>query len=157
MSLPPREGGRVTYVGSEYDGDRLTIGDQGKVLSNGGSASHVIWASGERQGAITLTNNGDLLPMEQENPYQAQGHLVSLSVRQVYDRRGETGLYRVLAEEGHLSALAPAAEEALGIVTARLREDPAVQEVLASLDDDEGDAFVSYAALALMRETFGEQ
>lgn len=156
MSLPPREGSRVTFVGDEFSGEHLSVGDQGKVLSNGGSGSHVIWATGEREGAITLTSNHDLLPMDEVHGYQREGHIVSLSVRQIFDRGGETGLFLILAEEGHLASVAPAAEEALGIVTARLRDDPAVQEVLASLDDDEGDTFVSYAALALLRDAFGE-
>jgi hypothetical protein len=51
--------------------------------------------------------------------------------------------------------VAPAAEQALMSVTAQLREDPAVQEILASLDDDEAEGFVSYAALALLRDAFG--
>jgi hypothetical protein len=157
MSLAPREGAQVTFVGDEFSGERLSVGDQGKVLSNGGSGSHVIWATGERQGAITLTSHSDLLPAEEAGAYcHHEGHLVSLSVRQIYDRRGDTGLFKVLAEEGHLASVAPSAEEALGIVIARLRDDPAVQEVLASLDEDEGDSFVSYAALALLRDAFGE-
>jgi hypothetical protein len=156
MSLPPREGGHVTFVGDEFSGHHLSVGDQGKVLANGGSGSHVLWATGELEGKITLTANADLLPVDDTSTYQREGHIVSLSVRQVFDRRGAGGLYRVLAEEGHLAAVAPAAEEALSFVTSRLREDPAVQEVLGHLDDDEADGFVSFAALAMMRETFGE-
>lgn len=154
MSLAPREGSHVSFVGSEYDGDRLTVGDEGKVLSNGGSASHVLWATGDREGQITLTANNDLLAAEGQSVHHEA--LVSMAVRDVYDRRGNSGLLRVLANEGHLAAISPVAEEALELVTARIRDDAAVQEVLASLDDDEADGFVSFAALALMRDAFGE-
>lgn len=154
MSVAPREGAKVSFVGSEYDGDRLTVGDTGKVLSNGGSASHVLWSTGEREGEITLTANGDLLSEGGQTVHHEA--LVSMAVRDVFDRRGHEGLLRVLANEGYLAAISPVAEEALGLVTARIREDAAVQEVLASLDEDEGEGFVSFAALAMLRDAFGE-
>jgi len=151
MSLPPREGAKVTFVGDEYSGERLSVGDQGKVLSNGGSASHVLWLTGERQNAITLTAHTDILAMEEPDSYghQRNGHIVSLAVRQVFDRRGAPGLYRVMAEEGHFADMA---EEALSRVASLVREDPAIQEVLGHLDDDEADGFIQYAALALLRD-----
>jgi hypothetical protein len=152
MSTAPREGARVSFVGDEFNGDRLTVGDEGKILSNGGSACHVLWSTGERRGEITLTANHDLLAAG--GAQQGPG-LVSTAVRDVYERRGNQGLLAVMAEEGYLAAVAPAAEQALMSVTAQLREDPAVQEILASLDDDEAEGFVSYAALALLRDAFG--
>lgn len=156
MSLPLREGGRVTYIGSEYDGSHLTVGDEGKLLSHGGSACHVMWHTGERAGEITLTTNGDLMPQADADQAVRSGHLVSTAVRDTYDRQGNKGLLRTLAQQGFLASIAPATEEALEIVISHIRADAAVQEVLAHLDPDEGDGFVSFTALALLRDAFGE-
>lgn len=156
-SHPPREGSKVSYVGDEFNGDRLSVGDEGRVLSHGGSACHVIWASGEREGQVTLTANCNLLSTQPEAVFAREGHLVSMALRDIFEKRGNRGLLGVLAEEGALASLTPAADEALAFVMGRVRGDAGVQEVLAHLDEDEADEFVSYAALALLREAFGSE
>lgn len=150
------EGARVQYVG---DGDGgLSIGDRGKVLSNAGSGSHVMWQSGQRRGDITLVANMDLVATNgAQITYDDSletGQIVTFAVRDVYDHRGDVGLVNALNDEGHFATLGSIAEEALALVTARLREDASMREVLAQLDEDEGAEFISFTATVLLRDAF---
>lgn len=153
MNIP--EGARVSYVG---DGDDdLAVGDKGKVLSAAGSGSHVLWSSGARAGDITLTANMDLISSRTVDYDDSldTGCLVSVAVRETYDRGGEAALLNALNEEGHLATFAPFAEEALQMVASRIREDPSIREVLGQLEPDEGAEFIHLAASVLLRDAFG--
>lgn len=151
-----REGSRVAYVGDGDDG--LVPGDQGKVLANAGQANHVMWSTGVRAGEVTLTHEHDLVCQRQAARYEdlESGSLVTISVRNTWDRAGAVGLLNALNEEGHLATFAPIAEEAIRMVASRIRQDPSIGEVLARLDPDEGAEFVSFAATCLLRDAFGE-
>jgi hypothetical protein len=152
----PREGEYVAYVG-EGDDD-LAVDDRGKVLSAAGMGSHVLWSTGKRAGEITLTRNHDLV-VRRAARYDDDldsGVLVSIAVRDVYDRQGDRGLLRALADEGHFACFTPVAVEAVRLVAQRLREDPSIKEVLAHLDPDEGAEFVGKAAGLLLRDALSE-
>lgn len=150
------EGAIVAYVGE--GGDGLAVEDRGRVLSAAGSGSHVLWLSGAKMDQITLTANFDLVAMRDPGPrddsFESQG-IVSFAVRDVYDSRGETGVVNALITEGHFSTLVPVAEDALQFVCSRLREDPSMREVLASLDEEEGAEVINLAASVLLRDSFG--
>lgn len=153
-----REGAKVSYVG---DGDDdLAVGDRGKVISvAGSSASHVLWSTGKRLGQITLCDDADLVatPKAAALTYDGldSGSLVTIAVRDTYDAAGEVGLLNALNDEGHLASLSQIAEEAVQIVASRLRTDPSMTEVLASLEPEEASAFVSFTASVLLRDAFG--
>lgn len=156
----------VAYVG--HPGRGLDIGDEGLVLSSSGSACHVRWESGGLTGQITLTATNDLVPGEHSSPSAKHAYtsiedafgedaLVSCAVRDVYEAEGEAGLLQALAQEGHLTTLADAVEEAVGVVATRIRQDPSFQTVLGQLDDHEGDNLVNLAAVMLVREAFDKE
>ncbi len=149
------DGSRVSYVG---DGDdELAIGDEGKVLLSGVTGSHVIWTTGARTGDVTLTLNGDLVVTKAatRNDSLDSGGLVSVAVRQVYDRQGARGVLSALDTEGHLAPMVDLAESAIASLTATIRRDPSMREVLATLDEEGGSELVHLAAQALLREAFG--
>ena len=146
-----------SWVSSLTQDDGLAIGDRGRVLSAAGSGSHVLWSTGKRKGDLTLTANVDLVSSRTVdlNDDLDSGGLVSVAVRDTYDSGGEVALLNALNAEGHLATFAPIAEEALQMVTARIRQDPSIREVLANLDEDEGAGFISLAASVLLRDAFG--
>ena len=153
-----REGARVSYVG-EFADYGLAIGDQGRVIASSGAASHVRWASGPCQGQMLLVPNDDLVEAartgslaESVDDSLSSGSLVHVAVRDTYDLEGPEGVLAALAEEGHLAALSDLAEEALESVSARLRTDPSMVEVLAALDPEEQDALVTRTAMSLLRD-----
>jgi hypothetical protein len=152
-----REGAKVSYVG---DDDDLAVGDRGKVISSAGaSTSHVLWATGKRIGQITLVEDADLVssPKHAAVSYDGldSGSLVTISVRDTYDSAGEVGLLNALNDEGHLASLSAIAEETVQIVASRLRSDPSMKEVLASLEPEEASEFVTFTASVLLRDAFG--
>lgn len=152
----PREGQRVAFVGDPQDG--LQVGDCGKVLSSAEEGSHVLWSSGSRTGEVFLVENLDLVTSgATPRTYDDldSGSLVTIAVRDVYEGMGHVGLLNALNDEGHLATFAPIAEEAMQMVAARIRQDPSIGEVLASLDSDEGQEFVTLAVSVLLRDAFG--
>jgi hypothetical protein len=149
------EGSTVSYVGFEVDG--MAVGDHGRVLSEGGSGSHVIWNTGDRKGEITLVPDTDLVQVQGARiSYNdsLDGGLITIAVRETYDSGGAVALLNALNDEGHLATFAQIAEEAMRLVTARIREDSSIREVLAFLDDDEGSDLVGLATTALLRDAF---
>jgi len=151
------DGQKVAYVG---DGDNdLSVGDEGKVLSAGDTGSHVMWSTGSRAGDTTLTHNMDLVVTRRtaasyDNSLDS-GYLVATAVRLTFDRQGARGLIASLDNEGHLSTMGGLADDAIERLSAGIRIDPSMIEVLAELDDDEGSEVVHLAAKALLREAFG--
>ena len=157
-----REGAKVSFVG-EFADSGLAIGDQGLVIAASGHASHIRWTTGARVGQIDLVGNDDLVEATASRHVEAS--LASevdeslsdrafsrVAVRDTYDLEGPEGVLAALAEEGHLASLTDVAEEALSTVASRLREDPVLTRVLATLDADEADAFISLASTALLRD-----
>src|SRR5690606_9284029 len=154
-----REGQRVAYVG---DGDHdLLPGDRGKVASAERDASHVLWTTGAQAGNIIFHSNFDLISegkgSRPTTVDSLDGPLVSVAVRDTFERFGSTGLLNALNDEGHLSAFSGIAEEALEMVATKVRQEPAFREVLAQLEPEEGDEVVILASLALLRDAFGEE
>jgi hypothetical protein len=152
------EGSKVSYVG---DGDAdLRIGDRGKVIASDGGASHVRWLTGGREGDITLMDNLEIVANDQpdfDEDGLDSGHLVSFGVRAVFDRHGRRGLLNAMENEGHLTMLQPFVEETIQHITSRIRRDPSMVEVLASLDPEDGDEFVLHVATFLLREALSEE
>lgn len=151
-----REGKKVSYVGDGEDG--VVIGDVGKVVADAGDASHVRWASGSREGQITLVPDLDLVVARATSHVLADSMetaLVSVAVRDVYDSAGEAGLLNALNDEGHLATFSQIAEEAQQIVATRLRTDPSMVEVLARLEPEEASEFITFTASVLLRDAFG--
>lgn len=165
-----REGSAVTYVGGPIPvhgapGQRwdLSLGDQGRVLADVGSGCHVRWITGGMKGSTTLMSYDDLVPVGREVTVASalddsldDEHLMRVAAREVYDLSGPEGLLGALADQGVLSSLAGYAEDALGTLTGKIRQDPVVIEALSSLDADEQDSFMSYLATSLLRDATRE-
>lgn len=151
-----REGQKVAYVG---DGDHgLAPGDRGKVLSSEPGAAHVLWMSGAQQGGTLFHTNYDLVAHEAE-AYDTDFYgapLVTTAVRDTFDREGPEGLLNALNEEGHLATFGSHVEEAIAMVSSRIRQEPAFIEIMAELDVDEGEEVLSMATFALLVDAFGE-
>lgn len=158
-----RENAKVSYIGDGVGG--LALGDQGRVIADAGSAAHVLWTSGSLRGQMSLVGYEDLVePTGRQASVVAtvddslgDGPLVVTAVREVYDTFGPDGLLSALADEGHLASLASAAEEVFETVAGRVRSDPAFREVLARLDGEEQDAFVTHTTTALLRDALGRE
>jgi len=151
-----REGARVSYVG---ESPTLAIGDEGRVVAASGHASHVRWISGARTGSIDLVGNDDLVVATRTGTLAdvvddslSSVALVHIAVRDTYDLEGPLGLLNAFSEDGHLASLSELAEDALESVSSRLRNDPTMAEVLARLDPEEQDAFVTLTANVLLRD-----
>jgi len=152
-----REGAKVSYVG--YGEGGLAVGDQGKVVANAGSASHVRWSTGACVDQILLVRNEDLVQATatKDEIDFASAPLVAIAVRDVYDAGGEVGLLNALAEEGHLAGFTQIAEETLEWVQAQVAADPSVREALGHLEDQERTEMLSFMAVALLRDAFGRE
>lgn len=151
------EGLKVSYIGDP--GDDLDIGDTGKVIASDGQASHIRWLTGKSEGQITFNDDFDLVVISKEVGYDdlMSGSLVTVAVRNTFDKLGQAGLLNALNDEGHLSVFQPIAEEAISMVAARIRQDASFVEVLSELDSEEGNDFVTYASLALLNDAFGDR
>lgn len=151
------EGAKVAWIGPEEDG--LAIGDVGTVLEQGATGSHVRWDQGLRQGQIVLVRNDDLVISTSHNASLLDDSLdtplLRFSARQVFDARGEVGVVKAMETEGHLASWTSYAEEAFSMVSKRISEDPAMREVLAVLDEYEGQEVVRRATLRVLRTNWG--
>lgn len=166
------EGQRVAYAG---DTDPFNeVGSLGKVIALSGLAAHVQWTSGPKQGSIDLVEQNELVTST--DPIQAQAHSsqsdlfdyslgaeaalvsvpVSLQVRAVFEESGEDGVLNMLSEAGHLAMLDAYAEEAVGHLSARVRQDPNVSSILAQLAPDEAEMLVTKMASTLLTERLQE-
>lgn len=159
-----RDGQRVSFVGNPALG--LAMGDHGRVLSASGAASHVMWTSGARKGAVDLIDDVDLVPtrtasaaatvadaLDDSLHFEAS---VALAVRDTFDTEGAPGLINAMSEAGHLARLASAAEDALELVAARVREDIDIAPLLGQLDADEREQVISTLSTAVLRDAFSE-
>ena len=158
-----REGERVAYVGPEVDGRR--VGDEGQVVSTAGDSQHVVWSTGERQGAFDLIPDHELTPSANSREAASQtgiedsleyGPLLTFSARKVYEDSGNLGLITALADDGHLANLAGLAADYLDGLVEQVRSDASVQAALSDLDETEADELVLFAASVLVRDALGE-
>lgn len=150
-----RDGDSVYYTGRGRDG--AEVGDEGRVLAVTGGAAHVKWASGVRLGQVSLEDIEDLEPRRgvfrtELDDNLELGSLILHAARQRYDDAGAEGVLELMASEGHLAMLVPAAEQAIEAVSHQVRHDPSLQTLATSLDDDELEAVVRLASIALIRE-----
>jgi hypothetical protein len=151
------EGQEVTWTGPQIEGH--LPGDRGQLLSFAGrNVAHILWSTGVFTGDVEIVDIVDL----QAGRVAVRGlvddsleiPLSVFAVREVFDAEGEAGVLNAMASMGHLGTLAGIANEALGIVEARIRHDPSFLEVLAHLDDHEAEALVNLAATCLIRDAF---
>lgn len=154
------DGSRVTYTGPD-DGP-LKPGDQGSVLAVSGHAAHVQWRTGSLQGQVDIYDTDDLQPLTARQGALEDSLDDSLDVaglgrftaRQLYDETGPSGLLNAMANAGKLAAFQDIAEEALALITERLRTSASFTALAAHLDDDEADQMVRLASAALIRDAF---
>lgn len=147
-----RDGARVAYVGDDMR-TRLEIGDAGLVLACTGSASHVRWSTGAREGEIVLVPNMDLVAQGAHDVTPLfEGSLITTALRATYDERGATGVIQALGSEGHLGVLDTLVDDTLDFIAARLRNDISMQAVLDELGPDDGEAVLSVAARIVARD-----
>lgn len=159
-----KDGQRVSYVGISNSG--LAMGDRGEVLSAADKASHVLFHTGSRTGAVVLVDNFDLASPTKKVAAIADdgledsldvGTLAVTGAREVFDVEGETGILNVMAEQGHLSSFASIAQEAHDLISNRIRNDPSFRSMASQLDDEEAEAVVALATSVLIRDAFGAE
>lgn len=151
-----QDGDEVYYSGLERAG--ALVGDKGKVLATSGLGAHVRWETGARAGSVSLEDQRDLEGRLSTSALLADsleyGELRVSAARRRFDEDGPDGVLAMLAEAGHLMAFASIAEEALEMVAHRVRHDPSIRAVTASLDDEEGEQVVRAASAALIYDAF---
>ncbi len=152
------DGQKVSFVGDPSP-DTPAIGDVGIVVSAGNTASHVRWMSGVRAGLYDEMGHMEIAATASTvtDTDSFSGRIVTFSVAEVQARAGARGLLDELNDRGHLGGLEAIAEEAMGLVAARIRTDPSIREVLAQLDDEDGDDLVALATVALLQDAFGRE
>lgn len=154
------DGSRVVFAGL---GDGPLAGDEGTVLVVDGHAAHVQWRTGGLAGQVSLVDADDLTPAGQarrgvveaslDDSLEVAG-LGSFTAREIYDEDGAEGLLNAMVDSGRLASFTAIAEEALTLVTGRLRACASIQTVTCHLDEDEADEVVRTAAAALIRDAF---
>jgi hypothetical protein len=154
------DGCRVVYTGAD-DGP-LRMDDQGAVMVLGERSAHVQWRTGSLAGQISLVDSRDLLPVEArrgaveaalDDSLEVAG-LGVFTARQIYDEGGAEGLLNAMVDAGHLASFTTIAEEALALVTGRLRASAALHGVTSHLEEAEAEDVVRTAAAALIRDAF---
>lgn len=154
------DGCRVGYTGAD-DGP-LRMDDQGAVLVLDGHCAHVQWRTGSLAGQVLPVDVVDLVALDSrrgaveaalDDSLEVSG-LGTFTARQIYDEGGAEGLLNAMVDSGHLAAFTAIAEEALALVTGRLRASTALHGVTAHLDETEAEDVVRTAAAALIRDAF---
>ena len=154
------DGCRVAYTGMA-DGP-LHTDDQGAVLVLDGHSAHVQWKTGSAAGSVSLVDSDDLTPLESrrgaveaalDDSLEVAG-LGTFTARQIFDEGGAEALLNAMVESGHLAAFTAIAEEALALVTGRLRTSAALHGVTSHLEEAEAEELVRTAAAALIRDAF---
>lgn len=158
-----RDGQRVSYIGHEVEG--LAMGDRGEVLSAADTASHVLFQTGSRKGAVLLVDHLDLTTVQTSQKVATiddglddsldVGTLSLTATREIYENEGEAGVINTMAEAGHLGAFAAIAQEAHDLITTRIRNDPSFRVVTSQLEDEEAESVIRMAAAVLLRDAFG--
>lgn len=153
-----REGAHVAYTGPERGG--LTVGDRGRVISADGDVCHVLWSDGGLVHQATALYESSLVVMSGAASSDLDdslevGGLVTFSARASFDTGGAEAVVSEMAEMGHLATFGEIAEEALTLVTARIRQDPSFRAVTAHLEEDEAERVYLVASACLIRDAFG--
>lgn len=157
-----RDGQRVSYIGPGIEG--LAMGDRGEVISAAANASHVLFHTGSRQGAVLLVDHFDLTGATKKVAATINdglddsldvGTLAVTGAREIFEEEGETGVLNSMAEAGHLTSFASIAQEAHDLIQTRIRNDPSFRAVTAQLDDEEAESVIRLATAVLMRDAFG--
>lgn len=158
-----QEGQKVSYIGPACDGHTLVMGDQGTVVQADQRSAHVLVSTGSAAGAIVLLDQYDIAPLGKQASVSDDGLDDSLDVGTIaatgvlgaYDEEGEVGVLNALAAEGRLDGFEEIAQDALGLIQARLRQDPAIRACAAQLGDEAGERLISLASSVLLRDAFG--
>jgi hypothetical protein len=154
MSSRIPEGEQVAYIG-EPTGS-LDVDNRGRVVQAAGTGSHVQWTTGPSKGQITLETNLDLVSIRSRGDDDAlDGPLVTIAVRDVYEREGTTGLLNALNHDGHLAFFEPLAVEAVEMIRDNIRTDASFRPILAQLSSVEAQELVALATSTLLRDAFG--
>jgi hypothetical protein len=155
------EGSQVSYTG--LDGSDLCQGDQGRVLSVDGAVAHVMWTTGTCASQVSPVYDSDLISLAAVDGVSDSlqdsldvSSLVSFSVRQTFDSGGEVAVLNEMAEAGSLAVFGAIAEDALALVTSRIRADAAFHTVVAELDEDEAESVLRLASICLVRDAFAD-
>lgn len=152
-----REGQRVVYVGDGRDGRAL--GERGQLLVREGAKGQVRWADS----SITTHWLDDLESVTRLAALQSTdgledslevGPIQTISARTVFDAEGSAGVLNHLSATGALSGFSAIAEDARAFVAARIRQDPALMQATAALEEDEREELILTAAHALLRDAF---
>lgn len=154
------DGCQTEYTGLGQDG--LLFGDQGHVLVASGTCAHVQWKTGSRAGQVIAVDIRDLTELG-GRPHAVEAALDdslevaglgTFTARQVFDEGGPEALLNAMVDSGHLSSFSSIAEEALALVTGRIRTTESVRSVVSHLDESEADEVIRLAAAALIRDAF---
>jgi hypothetical protein len=146
-----------------YDGQRVASanGEHGQVLATDSHYAHVQWDNGR----VSMHELDELTAVSVSRDEVAASLADSLSVggmevtsaRSVYDDSGPAGLLNFLAESGHLGSFTDIAEEALLLISQRVRTDPVLFNATAGLEDEEREDLVRLASVVLIRDAFGTE
>lgn len=162
------EGRRVKYAGDDPFQD---VGSFGRVVALSGMAAHIMWENGPKSGSLELTDLNDLIEVE-AGQLAASGTPLSTSaqydlsldmmnpgieVRATLEEGGVEGLLNTLSESGHLAVLAVYADEAIGMLAARIRQDPGLIDVLSQLSPEEETSLVAKVASSMLAESMGDE
>jgi hypothetical protein len=83
------------------------------------------------------------------------GPLVSIAVRDTYEREGTTGLLNALNRDGHLAFFEEVAKEAVFMIQSSIRDDASFRPILAQLSAEEASDLINLSASTLLRDAFG--
>lgn len=154
------DGSRIEYTGMKTE--TLEPGDQGSVLVVSGRNAHVQWRTGSLAGKVTLEDSDDLHAMGSrqgaveaalDDSLEVSG-IGTVTARQIYDEGGSGALLNAMAEAGKLASFQDIAEEALTLVTARLRSSEPFTAMSSHLEDDEREELLRTASAVLIRDAF---
>lgn len=125
---------------------------EGHIIAAGTNSAHVKWASGPDSEHITLVNLFDIEPVtaKLDDPF----HLTA--VRNAYDNSQEVGVLNFLASNNYLDSWTGIASDILVYAESCIRKDASMELVDEQLTGAEKQAVVTAAALALLRDAFGE-
>lgn len=151
------DGQGVTYAGSPRE--LLSPGDEGKILAISPTYAHVKWATGAARNQVTICDPDDLVSSARRDEVTASlddslefGGVTVTSAVEDFEEDGALGVVASLSERGYLAPMSDAADEAIALVSARVRQDQGVRQVLAGLDDDSGELVIRQAAAVILRE-----
>jgi hypothetical protein len=160
-SFAPPEGSKVTHIGTGE-----LFGHTGKLLARAGHGGHVKWATGPKTGCVTMVDIDDLVPANATHTAAVErdeledslevGGLSFSAMQHMQVVEGTLGVLHFAADSGYLVNFGDIAEDVFLHTAGQLRQDPAFREVLAQLDENDGDALVTLATRSLLRDAFGD-